>query len=43
MDALAPRRGSSGGENGVSERVVNQLLTEVWHDMLSMIRHAHTL
>ena len=25
----APRRGSTGGESGVSERVVNQLLTEL--------------
>ena len=29
LDALAPRRGSSGGGSGVSERVVNQLLTEL--------------
>ena len=28
LDALAPRRGSGAG-NGVSERVVNQLLTEL--------------
>ena len=29
LDALAPRRGSGGGGSGVSERVVNQLLTEL--------------
>jgi ribosome biogenesis ATPase len=29
LDALAPRRGSGGGGGGVSERVVNQLLTEL--------------
>jgi ribosome biogenesis ATPase len=29
LDALAPRRGSSSGGSGVSERVVNQLLTEL--------------
>jgi len=29
LDALAPRRGSDGGGGGVSERVVNQLLTEL--------------
>jgi ribosome biogenesis ATPase len=29
LDALAPKRGSSGGGGGVSERVVNQLLTEL--------------
>ncbi|OQS01558.1 ribosome biogenesis ATPase RIX7 [Achlya hypogyna] len=29
LDALCPRRGMSDGGNGVSERVVNQLLTEM--------------
>eukprot|EP00935_MAST-01C_sp_MAST-1C-sp1_P000043 g43.t1 len=29
LDALCPRRGSSGEASGVSERVVNQLLTEL--------------
>lgn len=29
LDALAPRRGSNGGESGASERVVNMLLTEM--------------
>jgi transitional endoplasmic reticulum ATPase len=29
IDALAPRRGSGGGEGHVSERVVSQLLTEL--------------
>ena len=29
LDALAPRRGSSGGDHGVSDRVVNTLLTEM--------------
>lgn len=29
IDALAPRRGRDGGSGGVSERVVNQLLTEL--------------
>jgi transitional endoplasmic reticulum ATPase len=29
IDALAPRRGSGGGESHVSERVVSQLLTEL--------------
>jgi ribosome biogenesis ATPase len=29
LDALAPRRGADGGSAGVSERVVNQLLTEL--------------
>eukprot|EP00949_MAST-11_sp_MAST-11-sp1_P003703 g3703.t1 len=29
LDALCPRRGSSGSASGVSERVVNQLLTEL--------------
>jgi len=29
LDSLCPRRGSDGGGSGVSERVVNQLLTEM--------------
>jgi ribosome biogenesis ATPase len=29
LDSLVPRRGSDGGSGGVSERVVNQLLTEM--------------
>lgn len=29
IDSLCPRRGSGGGSSGVSERVVNQLLTEM--------------
>jgi ribosome biogenesis ATPase len=29
LDSLCPRRGSDGGGGGVSERVVNQLLTEM--------------
>lgn len=29
LDALAPRRGNSGGDSGASERVVNMLLTEM--------------
>jgi ribosome biogenesis ATPase len=29
LDALCPKRGMSGETSGVSERVVNQLLTEL--------------
>ena len=29
IDSIAPRRGGSGGESNVTERVVNQLLTEM--------------
>lgn len=29
LDSLCPKRGSDGGGGGVSERVVNQLLTEM--------------
>jgi len=29
IDAIAPRRGRGGGDSGVAERMVNQLLTEI--------------